>query len=107
MGRELDLPERMVRRHPFPGPGLAIRVLGDIMKENLDILRKADAIYLQEIENADLYDAIWPRQVATTPCPPGRVTRAISEMPLRQSGNMMTPKIEKTASKLASGSASA
>jgi GMP synthase (glutamine-hydrolysing) len=53
------LPERMVRRHPFPGPGLAIRVLGDITREKLDILRKADAIYLQEIENAGLYDAIW------------------------------------------------
>jgi GMP synthase (glutamine-hydrolysing) len=53
------LSERMVRRHPFPGPGLAIRVMGDIDKENLDILRKADAIYLQEIENAGLYDAIW------------------------------------------------
>jgi GMP synthase (glutamine-hydrolysing) len=59
LGRELGLPERMVRRHPFPGPGLAIRVLGDITREKLDILRKADAIYLQEIENANLYDAIW------------------------------------------------
>ena len=59
LGRELGLPERMVRRHPFPGPGLAIRVMGDITREKLDILRKADAIYLQEIENAGLYDAIW------------------------------------------------
>ncbi|MGH6880396.1 MAG: glutamine-hydrolyzing GMP synthase [Hypericibacter sp.] len=59
LGRELGLPERMVRRHPFPGPGLAIRVMGDIDKEKLDLLRKADAIYLQEIENAGLYDAIW------------------------------------------------
>jgi GMP synthase (glutamine-hydrolysing) len=59
LGRELGLPERMVRRHPFPGPGLAIRIPGDITAENLDLLRKADAIYLEEIEQAGLYDAIW------------------------------------------------
>ncbi|QEX18003.1 hypothetical protein FRZ44_33070 [Hypericibacter terrae] len=51
--------KRRLRRHPFPGPGLAICVLGDIDKEKLDILRKADAIYLKEIENANLYGAIW------------------------------------------------
>jgi GMP synthase (glutamine-hydrolysing) len=59
LGRELGLPERMVRRHPFPGPGLAIRVPGEITPEKLAILRKADAIYLEEIERAGLYDAIW------------------------------------------------
>jgi GMP synthase (glutamine-hydrolysing) len=59
LGRELGLPERMIRRHPFPGPGLAIRVPGEIMAEKLAILRKADAIYLEEIEQAGLYDAIW------------------------------------------------
>ncbi|MEA2783023.1 MAG: hypothetical protein QOK29_4567, partial [Rhodospirillaceae bacterium] len=59
LGRELGLPERMVRRHPFPGPGLAIRIPGDITREKLAILRKADAIYLEEIERAGLYDAIW------------------------------------------------
>jgi GMP synthase (glutamine-hydrolysing) len=59
LGRELGLPERMVRRHPFPGPGLAIRVPGAITPEALVILRKADAIYLEEIEQAGLYDAIW------------------------------------------------
>jgi GMP synthase (glutamine-hydrolysing) len=48
-----------VRRHPFPGPGLAIRVPGDITEEKLAILRKADAVYLEEIEQAGLYDAIW------------------------------------------------
>ena len=59
MGRELGLPEDMVKRHPFPGPGLAIRVPGEITREKLDILRKADTIYLEEIRNAGLYDAIW------------------------------------------------
>jgi GMP synthase (glutamine-hydrolysing) len=59
LGRELGLPLRMIRRHPFPGPGLAIRIPGDITAEKLAILRKADAIYLEEIEQAGLYDAIW------------------------------------------------
>jgi GMP synthase (glutamine-hydrolysing) len=59
LGRELGLPERMVRRHPFPGPGLAIRIPGEITREKLEILRKADAVYLEEIRNAGLYDAIW------------------------------------------------
>ena len=48
-----------MRRHPFPGPGLAIRIPGEVTREKLDILRKADAIYLEEIRNAGLYDAIW------------------------------------------------
>lgn len=60
LGRELGLPEEMVGRHPFPGPGLAIRIPGQpITRENLEILKKADAIYLEEIRNAGLYDAIW------------------------------------------------
>lgn len=59
LGRELGLPDSMVGRHPFPGPGLAIRVPGEITPEKLDILRKADAIYLDEIRSAGLYDAIW------------------------------------------------
>ncbi|MBS0504539.1 MAG: glutamine-hydrolyzing GMP synthase [Proteobacteria bacterium] len=59
LGRELGLPDAFVGRHPFPGPGLAIRIPGDITKEKCDILRKADAIYLEEIRNAGLYDAIW------------------------------------------------
>lgn len=59
LGRELGMPEDFIRRHPFPGPGLAIRIPGDITREKLDILRKADAIYLEEIRTAGLYDAIW------------------------------------------------
>ncbi|MEE8214229.1 MAG: glutamine-hydrolyzing GMP synthase [Alphaproteobacteria bacterium] len=59
LGRELGLPDSMVGRHPFPGPGLAIRVPGEITAEKLDILRKADVIYLDEICAAGLYDVIW------------------------------------------------
>jgi GMP synthase (glutamine-hydrolysing) len=59
VGRELGLPEEMVGRHPFPGPGLAIRVLGELTRERLDVLREADAIYLEEIRAAGLYDDIW------------------------------------------------
>jgi GMP synthase (glutamine-hydrolysing) len=59
VGRELGLPEEVVARHPFPGPGLAIRVLSDVTKEKLDLLRTADALYLEEIREAGLYDEIW------------------------------------------------
>jgi GMP synthase (glutamine-hydrolysing) len=59
VGRELGLPEEMVARHPFPGPGLAIRILSDVTVEKLDLLRAADAIYLEEIREAGLYDEIW------------------------------------------------
>jgi GMP synthase (glutamine-hydrolysing) len=59
VGRELGLSEEMVGRHPFPGPGLAIRVLSDVTKAKLDVLREADAIYLEEIRSAGLYDSIW------------------------------------------------
>ena len=59
LGRELGLPDRFVGRHPFPGPGLAIRIPGTITEEKLDVLRKADAIYLEEIRQAGLYDKIW------------------------------------------------
>jgi GMP synthase (glutamine-hydrolysing) len=59
LGRELGLPDAFVGRHPFPGPGLAIRIPGEVTKERCDVLRKADAIYLEEIRAAGLYDAIW------------------------------------------------
>jgi len=59
LGRELGLPEHFVGRHPFPGPGLAIRCPGGVTREKLDILRAADAVYLDEIRKAGLYDQIW------------------------------------------------
>jgi len=59
LGRELGLPEAFVGRHPFPGPGLAIRCPGAISRDKLDILRQADAIYIDEIRKAGLYDTIW------------------------------------------------
>jgi GMP synthase (glutamine-hydrolysing) len=59
LGRELGLPEAFVGRHPFPGPGLAIRCPGEITKEKLEILRLADEIYIEEIRRAGLYDEIW------------------------------------------------
>ncbi|MES2905681.1 MAG: glutamine-hydrolyzing GMP synthase [Pseudomonadota bacterium] len=59
LGVELGLPPHFVGRHPFPGPGLAIRVLSDVTQEKLDILRQADTIYLEEIRRAGLYDDIW------------------------------------------------
>jgi len=59
LGRELGLPETIVGRHPFPGPGLAIRIPGEVTREKADLLRKVDAIYLEEIRAAGLYEAIW------------------------------------------------
>jgi GMP synthase (glutamine-hydrolysing) len=59
LGRELGLPDAFVGRHPFPGPGLAIRIPGAISMQKIDILKQADAIYLEEIRKAGLYDVIW------------------------------------------------
>ncbi len=59
VGRELGLPERVIMRHPFPGPGLAIRMLGEVTRENLRILQDADAIILEELESAGWYDKVW------------------------------------------------
>jgi GMP synthase (glutamine-hydrolysing) len=59
LGRELGLPEAFALRHPFPGPGLAVRILGEVTKERLDVLRQADVIFLEETRLAGLYDAIW------------------------------------------------
>jgi GMP synthase (glutamine-hydrolysing) len=59
VGEELGLPERMVWRHPFPGPGLAIRIIGEVTQERLEILREADAILLEEVRRAGLYRELW------------------------------------------------
>ncbi|WP_412058998.1 glutamine-hydrolyzing GMP synthase [Bartonella sp. DGB2] len=67
LGRELGLPEAFIKRHPFPGPGLAIRCPGAISPEKLAILREADSIYLEEIHKADLYDKIWQAFVVLLP----------------------------------------
>lgn len=67
LGRELGLNEDFIKRHPFPGPGLAIRIPGCVDKESCDILRKADAIYLEEIQKAGLYDEIWQAFAALLP----------------------------------------
>jgi GMP synthase (glutamine-hydrolysing) len=59
VGRMLGIPEWFVKRHPFPGPGLGIRILGEISEDKIEILQRADAIYLEEITRAGLYDEIW------------------------------------------------
>jgi len=59
VGRMLGIPDWFVKRHPFPGPGLGIRILGALSEEKIEILQRADAIYLDEIEKAGLYDEIW------------------------------------------------
>ena len=59
LGRELGMPEAIIGRHPFPGPGLAIRIPGEVTRERADILRRADTVFLEEIRAAGLYDAIW------------------------------------------------
>ncbi|WP_086016998.1 glutamine-hydrolyzing GMP synthase [Wenxinia marina] len=67
LGRELGLPAHFIGRHPFPGPGLAIRCPGEITRAKLDILRKADAVYIDQIRRHGLYDEIWQAFVAILP----------------------------------------
>jgi GMP synthase (glutamine-hydrolysing) len=67
LGRELGLPESFIGRHPFPGPGLAIRCPGEITRDKLDILREADAVYIDQIRKHGLYDNIWQAFVAILP----------------------------------------
>ena len=59
LGRELGLPESIVSRHPFPGPGLAVRILGEVTREKCDLLRSADSLFLSELRSRGLYDQIW------------------------------------------------
>lgn len=59
LGRELGMPESMLMRHPFPGPGLAIRIMGEVNGEDLELLRKADRIFLQELHSSGYYDKVW------------------------------------------------
>ncbi|MBN1398040.1 MAG: glutamine-hydrolyzing GMP synthase [Bacteroidetes bacterium] len=59
IGRLLDIPQDLIGRHPFPGPGLAVRILGEVTKSRLDLLREADNIFIQELKHAGLYDEIW------------------------------------------------
>ncbi|MEW6418892.1 MAG: glutamine-hydrolyzing GMP synthase [Nitrospirota bacterium] len=59
LGKELDIPDEIINRHPFPGPGLAIRIIGEVTRQRCDILRKADAIVLDEIKTAGLYKELW------------------------------------------------
>ena len=67
LGRELGLPEKFVGRHPFPGPGLAIRCPGEITRDKIDILRRADAVYIDQIRKNGLYDEIWQAYAAILP----------------------------------------
>lgn len=59
IGKKIGVSENIVRRHPFPGPGLAVRILGEVTREKCEILRRADALYIQELEQRGLYDEIW------------------------------------------------
>ncbi len=67
LGKELGVPDSILGRHPFPGPGLGVRVLGEVSKDKLDILREADAIFIEEIKKAGLYDKIWQAYAAFLP----------------------------------------
>src|SRR5947208_6346639 len=59
VGRELKIPDEILRRHPFPGPGLAIRILGEITKEKIRLLQEADDIFISALKTNNLYDTVW------------------------------------------------
>lgn len=68
LGKKLGIPHKILNRHPFPGPGLAIRILGEVDKASLDLLRKADHIFINELKNCGLYDKIWQSLAVLLPC---------------------------------------
>lgn len=59
LGKELNIPEEFLQRHPFPGPGLAVRIIDEVTEEKLEILREADAIFIEELKKSNLYDSVW------------------------------------------------
>jgi len=67
IGQLLNMPVDLINRHPFPGPGLAVRIIGKITKENLHVLREADEIFIQELKNSNLYDEVWQAFVVLLP----------------------------------------
>ena len=67
VGRQLGMPERLISRHPFPGPGLAVRILGDITPEKVAVLQEADAIFIQGLRDHGLYDSVWQAGVILLP----------------------------------------
>ncbi len=67
LARELGLPDKVVKRHPFPGPGLGVRIIGEITRERLEILRQADAIFIEELRSANMYDQVWQAFVVLLP----------------------------------------
>ena len=67
VGRELGMPERLITRHPFPGPGLAVRILGDITPEKVAVLQEADHIFIQGLRDWGLYDQVWQAGVILLP----------------------------------------
>lgn len=68
LGRTLNIPEKLLNRHPFPGPGLAIRIIGEAAKEDLDLLRNVDDIFIQELKNQNQYHKIWQAFCVLLPC---------------------------------------
>jgi len=67
LGRALGLPEKFIRRHPFPGPGLAVRILGEVTAERCDLLREVDAIFIEQLHKHGIYDDIWQAFVVLLP----------------------------------------